>query len=95
MPAKFFLYLLQCRDKSYYCGYTHDLQKRVATHNAGRGGHYTKSHRPVKLVYFEHFGTQKKAMRRERQIKTYSHQKKLELIQKQAKNRLKPLKKQY
>ncbi|MFH0954674.1 MAG: GIY-YIG nuclease family protein [Candidatus Micrarchaeota archaeon] len=79
---KFFVYLLECRDKSYYCGYTNNLPKRVAMHNTGTGGHYTKSHRPAKLVYFKAFSTQKKAMQAERRIKTYSRKQKTALIQK-------------
>lgn len=76
----FFVYLLECRNKTYYCGYTNNIENRLIRHNAGHGGHYTKSHRPVTLVYFEPFGTQKKAMRRERQIKTYSRKQKQALI---------------
>jgi putative endonuclease len=48
-----FVYILECADGSYYTGWTTDLDRRVAAHNAGRGGRYTRSRRPVKLVYWE------------------------------------------
>ncbi|VVB98959.1 GIY-YIG catalytic domain protein [uncultured archaeon] len=73
----FFVYLLECRDGSYYCGYTSDLGKRVERHNMGFGGRYTRSHRPVKLVYFEKKRTRKAAMRAERDIKKFSRAKKI------------------
>ncbi|MCR4335349.1 MAG: GIY-YIG nuclease family protein [archaeon] len=68
----FFVYLVECRDKSFYCGYTSDLEKRVKTHNEGKGAKYTKRRRPVKLVHFEKFETKSEAMKRELQIKSYS-----------------------
>ena len=68
----YFTYLLECRDGSYYCGYTVDLKKRVQTHNKGIGGKYTKRRLPVKLIYSEEFGTRSEAMKRECEIKTYS-----------------------
>jgi len=72
----YFVYLLECRDKSYYCGFTHNLGQRLLAHNKGRGGRYTRSHRPVKLVYFEEKRTMKAAMRREREIKTFRRSRK-------------------
>ena len=77
----YFVYLLECRDQSLYCGYTSDLGKRVAAHNAGRGGRYTRTHLPVKLVYSEKARTRLQAMRREREIKGYSRKKKQALIE--------------
>lgn len=44
------VYLLRCSDNSLYCGISNDVDRRVATHNAGRGAKYTKSRRPVELV---------------------------------------------
>lgn len=49
-----FVYLLHCFDSTLYCGITNDLDKRIATHNKGRGAKYTKTRRPVSLFkYFE------------------------------------------
>ena len=50
-----YVYLLRCADDSLYCGWTTDLEGRVAAHNNGTGAKYTKSPRPVELVYFEEY----------------------------------------
>ena len=56
-------YILRCVDGTLYTGWTNDLSKRLATHNAGTGAKYTRSRRPVTLVYWEIFPTRKAAMR--------------------------------
>ena len=76
-----YTYLLRCSDDSLYCGWTNDLKKRLAAHNSGKGGKYTRAHRPVTLAYYEIFDSKEAAMRREREIKLLSRQQKLELIQ--------------
>jgi len=76
----FFVYLVECRDDSFYCGYTSDLEKRVKTHNEGKGAKYTKRRRPVKLVYSELFETKSEAMKRELKIKSYSRKMKEDLV---------------
>ena len=76
-----YTYLLRCSDDSLYCGWTNDLLKRVAEHNAGRGGKYTRSRRPVCLVWYESFGTRGEAMSREAHIKRMGREDKLRLIQ--------------
>lgn len=81
-PEGNYTYILRCRDGSLYTGWTRDLSRRVAAHNAGRGGKYTRSHRPVMLVYAECFATRAEAMRREVQIKRLSRAEKLRLIEK-------------
>ena len=48
-----YTYILQCSDGSLYTGWTNDLEARIQAHNAGRGAKYTRSRRPVKLVYYE------------------------------------------
>lgn len=75
-----YTYIVRCSDGSLYTGWTTDLKKRVAAHNAGKGAKYTKSRRPVKLVYAESFGTKEEAMKREYAVKHMSRQKKLKLI---------------
>lgn len=77
-----YTYLLQCADGTLYCGWTNHLKKRVEAHNAGKGAKYTRSRRPVALVYYEEFGTKAEAMRREAAIKKLSRSQKLMLIQK-------------
>jgi putative endonuclease len=75
-----YCYILQCRDKTLYCGYTNNLDKRLAVHNSGKGAKYTKIRLPVKLVYSESFATKSEAMKREYQIKQYTRLQKLDLI---------------
>ena len=75
-----YTYILRCRDGSLYTGWTNNLMKRVAAHNAGTGGKYTRACRPVELVYFETFPSKSEAMRREVQIKHLPRHEKLALI---------------
>ena len=76
-----FTYILKCSDGSLYTGWTNGLERRVKAHNAGKGAKYTKSRRPVELVYFEAFSTKQEAMRREWEIKQLSRVEKCKLIQ--------------
>lgn len=75
-----YTYMLRCGDGSLYTGWTNDLEKRVRTHAAGRGGKYTRSRLPVALVWFETFETKQEAMAREWQIKHLTREQKLALI---------------
>jgi len=77
-----YTYILECKDGTYYTGWTNDLQKRVADHNAGKGAKYTRSRLPVKLVYHETFQTKEEAMRREYEIKQLNKTKKRKLMEK-------------
>ena len=74
-----FVYIVRCADGSLYTGWSVDVARRVKTHNAGRGGRYTRLHRPVELVYAEELPTRSDAMRRELAIKAYTRAKKLAL----------------
>ena len=76
-----FTYLLRCKDDTLYCGWTNDLEKRLAAHNAGKGAKYTRSRHPVTLVYYETFETKEEAMSREFAIKKLSRKEKLKLIE--------------
>jgi len=79
----YFTYILECRDKTLYVGYTTDLDKRLVAHNTSKtGAHYTKIRRPVKLVYSEKFKTLSEALKREHEIKSWSREKKIDLIKK-------------
>ena len=79
-----YTYILRCADDTLYCGWTNDLNRRLAAHNAGSAAKYTRARRPVRLVYFEAFSTKQEAMSREAHIKRLSRQEKLELIQSAA-----------
>lgn len=70
LGTKWYVYIVRCADGSLYCGITKDLMARVQAHNAGRyGAAYTRSRRPVQLVYAEWRFTKRFAMQRERAIK--------------------------
>ncbi len=75
-----YVYILRCSDGSLYTGWTTDLQRRVADHSAGRGGRYTRSRRPVQLVYSESHSTRSASMQREAAIKRWPRTRKLALI---------------
>lgn len=76
----FFVYVLECADGTFYTGYTGDLEVRIARHNEGGGGRYTRARTPVKLVYSERFESRKSAMGREREIKKLSRLDKERLV---------------
>ena len=80
MAEQNYTYLLRCADGTLYCGWTNDLEKRAAAHNAGTGAKYTKPRRPVELAYYETFATKQEAMRREAEIKRLTRKEKLALI---------------
>ena len=75
-----YTYLVLCRDKTLYCGWTNHLDERIKAHNDGKGAKYTRSRRPVELVYYEIFPTKEEAMSREYAIKRLSRKQKLNLI---------------
>ena len=77
---RYFVYVVRCADGTLYTGYTCDLKRRVATHNAGRGAKYTRSRLPVCLVYSEEYETASAAMRRECEIKKLTRAQKVALI---------------
>ena len=75
-----YTYILKCRDGTYYTGWTNDLERRIKTHNQGKGAKYTRTRRPVELAYYEAFSTKEEAMRREAQIKHMDRKNKEKLI---------------
>lgn len=80
MGKPFFVYLLRCVDDSYYAGHTDELQRRIAEHQAGEGGEYTKTRTPVELVWSAEFTTREEAKAMEARIKGWSRAKKTALI---------------
>ena len=72
----FWVYILKCNDGSYYTGHTDNLEYRVAVHQEGRLGGYTKSRRPVTLIFSEQLGTRVEALEMEQRIKGWSRKKK-------------------
>lgn len=76
-----YTYILQCADGSFYTGWTTDISKRLKTHNAGKGGKYTRARLPVKLVYWEESATREDAQKREMDIKKLRRDQKKKLIE--------------
>ena len=68
-----YVYLVRCGDGSLYAGWTTDLARRMAAHNAGRGAKYTRSRLPVHPVYWECFSSKSEALKREAALKRLSH----------------------
>ena len=75
-----YVYILRCNDDSLYTGWTNNLEKRIATHNSGKGAKYTRNRLPVELAYFETFEDKSSALKREYAIKQLPRYKKLDLI---------------
>jgi putative endonuclease len=77
----YFVYILECSDKTLYVGSTNNLEKRLREHNELKSGaHYTKIRRPVLLKYKEELPSLSDARKREAEIKKWSRQKKLDLL---------------
>lgn len=75
-----YVYILLCRDRSLYTGSTNDIEKRFHNHLHGKGGAYTRSHMPVKILYKEPLATKSEALKREFQIKGWTRKKKIKLL---------------
>ena len=78
---EYIVYILRCGDGSLYTGITNDLEHRVAVHNSGRGGKYTRSHLPVEPVWGERVPDKPTALRRELEIKAMTREQKRKLIE--------------
>jgi len=74
------VYVLECADGSLYTGYTTDVERRVAEHDAGEGANYTRGRTPVELVHTESFGSRSAALQREHEIKRLSRAEKERLV---------------
>ena len=77
---KHYVYILKCADNSFYTGYTTDPVRRTKVHNSGKGAKYTRSRRPVELIYTEEFDDKREAQRREYAIKQLTRTEKEKLI---------------
>ena len=75
----YYCYMVHCANDAFYTGWTTDPLRRVQEHNAGRGARYTRMHGPVVLVYVEEVADHSTALKREVQIKRYSHQRKADM----------------
>ena len=81
LKETYYVYIVECRDGTFYCGSTNDLEKRLHQHNNLKSGaHYTKIRRPVKLAYSMPCSSYAVARKREAEIKKMSREEKLKLI---------------
>ena len=82
--AEVVVYVVRCADNTLYTGWTTNLKRRLQAHNSGQGAKYTRSRRPVELVYTEPQPNRSAAQQREAAIKRLSRRQKLALIDKVA-----------
>lgn len=80
VTAQWFVYILLCRGGSLYTGIAKDPKKRFREHREGRGGAYTRSHKPLRILYTEPMRSKSAALTREAEIKRWPKQKKLKLL---------------
>ncbi len=76
------VYILECSDKSFYCGITTDIDRRVKMHNKGKASKCTRSRLPVKLIYIENGYSKSSALKREYEIKQLTRAQKEKLVEK-------------
>lgn len=77
-----YVYIVECKDKTLYTGWTTDINRRLKEHNQGIGSKYTRSRFPVVLRYLEEFETNREAMKREYEIKKLCRKDKIKLLEK-------------
>lgn len=78
--ASWWIYIVQCADRTFYTGCSPDVPKRILAHNSGKGAKYTRSRLPVSLIYTEQYTTQSEALKREAVIKKMTRKEKENLI---------------
>lgn len=81
LSDRYYVYLACCANGTLYVGYTRNVRRRIATHNAGGGGRYTRSNRPVALVAAWPFNSKAEALRAERDLKRLPPERKLVLAE--------------
>ena len=75
-----YFYVLQCKDGSFYAGYTNNIEERIRKHNAGKGAKYTRAKRPVTLLHFEEYETKTEAMQAEYRFKQLKRSEKEKVV---------------
>lgn len=76
-----FVYVLLCQDGSLYTGSSDNIDKRFQTHVSGKGSKYTRSHKPVSVIYSEQLSDKSAALKREHEIKSWSRKMKIERLE--------------
>ncbi|WEG12747.1 GIY-YIG nuclease family protein [Pullulanibacillus sp. KACC 23026] len=74
------VYILECKDGTYYTGYTNDFDRRIKAHETGRGAKYTRGRGPFIVRHQETYSTKEEAMKREAFIKKFTRAEKEKLI---------------
>ena len=80
MSERHYVYIIECKDSTWYTGYTNHLQKRIEKHNEGKGAKYTRGRGPVSLIWEESFSSKTEAMRLEYALKKMTRAKKEEYV---------------
>ena len=80
MEQTWYLYILRCKDNTFYTGITTDVDKRLEAHQTGKGAKYTRGRAPLELVYRETCGSHSDALKRELEIKKLSREEKQKRI---------------
>jgi len=78
--SKYWVYIVQCKDGTYYTGYTNDLERRISQHSSGNGAKFLKRKAPIRLAYAKEYKYFKNALRAERKIKKLTRNQKERLI---------------
>jgi putative endonuclease len=76
------VYIIRCKNNKLYTGITNSIERRLAKHNSGKGGRFTRSWKPVKLIYTKKVRNRSSALKREAAIKKLSRSEKLDLVKK-------------
>ena len=85
--GRFFVYIVECSDGTYYTGYTPRLANRIRLHNSGKGAKYTRDRRPVKLIWHKSYRYFKNAFLEEKRVKTLTRTQKNKLVNYKIKRR--------
>lgn len=75
-----YVYILLCGNGSFYTGYSPDLERRFWEHQHGKGGKYTRSFKPLRIIHLERYDTKQEALKREREIKSWSRNAKIKIL---------------
>jgi putative endonuclease len=76
------VYIIKCKSNKLYTGITNNIERRLAKHNSGKGGRFTRSWKPVKLIYSKKVRNRSSALKKEAAIKKLNRNEKLDLVKK-------------
>ena len=79
-PSRFYVYIVECADGTFYTGCTSDLERRLKKHNSGKGAKYLRGRCPVRLIYAKRCASFGSALKTEIRIKALSHEEKRKVV---------------